>query len=102
MPLLSLPAYTNIRIASRMKPVHFLGDSRERLAGFPESVRRRIGHELYMVQAGRRPSDFKILSTIGTGALEIRVRDRAGSFRVVYVAKLCEMIFVLHAFQKKT
>jgi len=39
---------------------------------------------------------------IGPGVHEIRVRDQAGAFRVIYVAKFDDAIHVLHAFQKKT
>ena len=53
-----------------------------------------------MVQVGREPADFKPLSTVGAGAYEIRIRDDAGAFRVVYVAKFDEAVYVLHAFQK--
>ena len=55
-----------------------------------------------MVQVGREPADFKPLPTVGSGAYEIRIRDAAGAFRVVYVAKFEEAVDVLHAFQKKT
>lgn len=39
---------------------------------------------------------------VGLGVYEIRVRDRAGAFRVIYVARFDEALYVLHAFQKKT
>ena len=85
-----------------MKRVYFIGTTRKDLAGFPESVRRRAGHELFMVQVGRMPSDFKPIPEIGVGTYEIRVQDEAGAFRVIYVAKFDDAIYVLHAFQKKT
>ena len=55
-----------------------------------------------MVQVGRNPDDWKPMSTVGSGACEIRVRDEAGAFRVIYVAKFEDAVYVLHAFQKKT
>ncbi len=55
-----------------------------------------------MVQVGREPTDFKPMPSVGAGAFEIRVRDDAGAFRVVYVAKFEAAVYVLHAFQKKT
>ena len=55
-----------------------------------------------MVQSGRDPDDWKPISVIGPGAREIRVRDSSGAFRVIYVAKFEDAIYVLHAFQKKT
>jgi len=85
-----------------MKPLRFVGTARKDLAGFPESARRRAGHELFMVQAGREPADFKPLRTVGPGAYEIRVRDESGAFRVIYVARFEHAVYVLHAFQKKT
>lgn len=55
-----------------------------------------------MVQVGRDPADFKPLPRVGPGAYEIRIRDAAGAFRIIYVAKFANAVYVLHAFQKKT
>ena len=85
-----------------LKPVRFVGTARGDLAAFPEPARRAAGYELFMVQVGREPSDFKPLPDVGPGVQEIRVRDRAGAFRVIYVAKFDEALYVLHAFHKKT
>lgn len=85
-----------------MKPLRFVGSAREDLAAFPEQARRTAGYELFMVQVGREPSDFKPMPDVGSGVYEIRVRDRAGAFRVIYVARFDEALYVLHAFQKKT
>lgn len=85
-----------------MKPVRFFGRAREALAAFPESVRRRAGHELFLVQVGRTPTDFKSMPSVGTGVQEIRIRDEAGAFRIAYVAKMQDAAYVLHAFQKKS
>lgn len=85
-----------------MKDLQFLGSSREDLLRMPEAVRSRVGHELFMVQVGREPSDFKPMPSIGAGVYEIRIRDVAGAFRVMYVARYKARIHVLHAFQKKT
>jgi phage-related protein len=85
-----------------MKALRFVGAARKDLAEFQESARRHAGHELFMVQAGREPADFKPLRTVGPGACEIRVRDESGAFRVIYVARFEHAVYVLHAFQKKT
>lgn len=85
-----------------MKALCFVGTARKDLADFPESARRRAGHELFMVQTGREPADFKPLRTVGPGACEIRVRGESGAFRVIYVARFEHAVYVLHAFQKKT
>lgn len=55
-----------------------------------------------MVQVGRAPSDFKTVPSVGPGVCEIRMRDAAGAFRVLYAAKFPEAVYVLHAFKKTT
>ncbi len=85
-----------------MKPVRFMGNAKDDLAAFPRSARIRVGHELFMVQVGREPDDWKPVASVGPGACEIRVRDQAGAFRVIYVARFEDAIYVLHAFQKKS
>ncbi len=42
------------------------------------------------------------MNTVGHGVREIRIRDTAGAFRVIYIAKLADAVYVLHCFQKKT
>lgn len=85
-----------------MKPIEFLGDSRDQLRDFPDAARSRAGVELFAVQLGAEPTDWKPMKTVGPGVREIRVRDASGAFRVVYLATLPDRVLVLHAFQKKT
>lgn len=54
------------------------------------------------VQRGLEPFDWKPMPTVGSGVREIRVRDDSGAFRVLYIAKLEDAVYVLHCFQKKT
>ena len=60
------------------------------------------GHQLDQIQHGRDPDDWKPMPSVGPGVREIRIRDAAGAFRVIYVAKFGSTIYVLHCFQKKT
>ncbi|MDE3761465.1 type II toxin-antitoxin system RelE/ParE family toxin [Sinorhizobium meliloti] len=85
-----------------MKELVFLGDSLERLRDFPEAARKEAGVQLDKVQQGFEPSDWKPMASVGQGVREIRIRDEAGAFRVIYIAKIEDAVFVLHAFQKKT
>jgi phage-related protein len=85
-----------------IKPLEFLGSSRDDLAAMPAGVRHDIGLELMRVQFGGDPTDFKPMSTVGAGAYEIRVRDTSGTYRAIYVARFEAAVYVLHAFQKKT
>lgn len=85
-----------------MKPVEFRGTSLDDLRSFPMTAMREAGYQLDRVQHGLAPADAKSMASIGPGVLELRIWDEAGTFRVVYVAKLADAVFVLHCFQKKT
>lgn len=85
-----------------MKPISFLGDSRDAIRDFPDSPRHRAGVELRAVQNGLEPDDWKPMKTVGPGVREIRIRDTSGAFRIIYLATLPDLVLVLHAFQKKT
>lgn len=84
------------------KPVEFRGTALDDLRAFPASARREAGHQIDQVQHGGEPEDWKPMSTVGQGVKEIRVRDAAGAFRVIYVAKFADAVYVLHCFQKKS
>ena len=85
-----------------MKAVAFLGDSLEALRDFPAIARRAAGYQLDRVQHGGNPDDWKPMPAVGPGVREIRIRDNAGAFRVLYVAIRMEAVYVLHCFQKKS
>lgn len=84
------------------KSLTFRGNSLDDLRAFPVSARREAGFQIDLVQHGREPDDFKPMPSICAGVREIRVRDAIGAFRVVYVAKFVDAVYVLHCFQKKT
>jgi phage-related protein len=84
------------------KPVEFRGRSLDDLLTFPLTARREAGHQLDQLQHGKEPDDWKPMNSVGQGVQEIRIRDAAGAFRVIYVAKFSTAIYVLHCFQKKT
>jgi phage-related protein len=85
-----------------VKPIAFLGNALDDLREFPAPARREAGYQLDQVQHGNNPDDWKPMPTIGPGIREIRIRDAAGIFRVIYVTKFSDAIYVLHCFQKKT
>lgn len=94
--------YIRSDIMHAVKPLRFAGTSEDDIRGFPDKARRAAGYQLQRVQEGERPDDWKPMVSVGAGAEEIRVRDRAGAFRVIFVAKFEEAVYVLHCFQKKT
>jgi phage-related protein len=84
------------------KRIAWLGSSKADLKALPKAVLAQAGYELFLVQCGLEPTDWKPMSTVGAGVREIRVRDSSGAFRVIYLMTRPEAIYVLHCFQKKT
>ncbi len=84
-----------------MKPLRFIGSSQDDLRNFPDEPRRAAGFELDRIQNGLMPRDWKPMLSVGPGAYELRIHAQ-GAWRVIYVARREEAVYVLHAFQKKT
>jgi phage-related protein len=87
---------------NRCEGPQFHGKLPEGSLPIPKDARRQAGYQLDRVQNGLEPEDFKPMSDVGSGVQEIRIKDEAGIFRVLYVAKLEDAVDVLHCFQKKT
>jgi phage-related protein len=95
-----LSKHINIAILPTViKPVEWCGSSRRDLRTFPAEVRARAGAELFQLQLGLAPTDWKPMSSIGAGVCEVRIQV-GRQFRVLYIAKFEEAIFVLHVFEK--
>lgn len=84
------------------KEIRWVGSSYDDLLAFPKAPRKEAGFQLGKVQVGIEPTDWKPFDEVGSGTREIRISDAKGIFRVMYVAKFEEAVFVLHCFQKKT
>lgn len=85
----------------KIRPLKFVASSLDDLRNFPDEARRVAGFELHAIQSGLEPSDWKPMQIVGSGVKEIRIHI-LGEWRVIYIAKLHEAVYVLHAFQKKT
>jgi phage-related protein len=84
------------------KEIRWIGSAYDDLLSFPSCVRRQAGFQLGKIQAGLEPEDWKPFDEVGAGTREIRLREAGGAFRVMYVVKFEEAVYVLHCFQKKT
>jgi phage-related protein len=82
------------------KPLIWLGDSREALRAFPEDARKIAGFQLWRVQSGLEPNDWKPMPSVGLGVQETRIHTGA-EHRVFYIAKFAEAVYILHAFEKR-
>ena len=85
------------------KQIRWVGSAYDDLLAFPKDARKEAGFQLGKVQAGLEPADWKPFDDVECGyEREIRIRDASGIYRVMYVAKFEEAIYVLHCFRKKT
>jgi phage-related protein len=84
------------------RKLEFIGDSREMICSFPQTVKRRVGYAIRFAQASLKHEHAKPLKGLGPGTFEI-VEDFSGdTYRAVYTVRLKHAIYVLHAFQKKS
>jgi len=84
-----------------IKKIEWEGSTLKDLGAAPKGVRRRAGFELLQIQCGEEPSDWKPMNTVGKGVKEIRIHME-NEYRILYVAKFSEAVYVLHVFSKKT
>lgn len=87
-----------------MKKAIFRGNSLDDIRSFPEAAKKDAGYAIDDLQHGRMPSDFKPMSDVGAGVYEIRISTPPSKdqYRVFYVAKFEDAVYILHAFHKKT
>jgi phage-related protein len=86
-----------------VKPLRWVGPSKEELLDFPEAVRKAMGHALHVAQTGDKPDSAKPLHGFGgAGVLEIIEDYASDTYRAVYTVKLAGTVYVLHCFQKKS
>jgi phage-related protein len=86
---------------TRLASIAWEGNSREVLGDFPDRVKENLGFELWQLQQGERPSNYRPLPSIGAGVHELRDQDERAWYRVVYLSRIRDVIHVLHCFEKK-
>jgi len=84
------------------KQILWVGSAYDDLLAFPKDARKEAGFQLGKVQAGLDPADWKPFDEVGAGTREIRIREASGIYRLMYVAKFEEAVYVLHCFHKKS
>ena len=89
-------------LASERAKIAWLGDSLSVLRRFPKDTRRDLGYALRQVQLGQMPADSKPMKTVGSGVYELRDQDDRAWYRVFYLKKIADAVYVLHCFEKQT
>lgn len=86
-----------------LRPVRWVGSSREDLQALPKKVRQKIGFALYFAQQGQKHEAAKPLKGFGRGGvLEVVADSDRNAYRAVYTVRFAETTYVLHVFQKKS
>jgi len=92
----------NQGVLARPKQLRWVGSSLSDLRRFPKSVQRHVGRALFAAQSGIEHPDVKALQGFrGRSVLEIRTDDNKNTWRTVYTVRFADVVYVLHAFQKK-
>jgi len=85
------------------KPVVWIGSSHEDWKAFPDDVQDVMGYALHLAQVGGKAANAKPLAGFkGASVLEIRDDFQGDTYRAIYTVKFHEVVYVLHAFQKKS
>jgi len=86
-----------------MKKLSWIASSKKDLKSFPLDIRKEMGHALYIAQEGGKYKNAKPLKGFkGAKVLEIVENDGNGTYRTMYTVQFDEIVYVLHAFQKKS
>jgi phage-related protein len=90
-------------MSDELKPVFWVGSARRDLKSFPREVQRHVGQALFAAQQGEEYPTVKALKGFGgRSVLEIVVSHQRDAFRIVYTVRFQDVLYVLHAFQKKS
>jgi phage-related protein len=85
------------------KPVRWVGSSKGDLSAFPDDVKRRVGGALWEAQiGGKAPYAKPLKGFCGAGVLEVVDDFDGDTYRAVYTVRFAGIVYVLHAFQKKS
>jgi phage-related protein len=93
---------SRLKMASGEKPLFWVGSSLVDLLAFPEEVKDDMGAALSVAQFGGKHPSAKPWKGLGAGVFEIVEDHRGDAYRIIYVVKFAEALYVLHAFQKKS
>ena len=83
--------------------IHWEGDSRDVITGFPDPVRADLGFSLWQLQQGEMPpSAARRMESVGPGAWELKEQDERAWYRVIYLSRIDDVIYILHCFEKQS
>lgn len=87
---------------AREKPLHWVGSAKKDYQTFPQEVQADMGYALAVAQLGGKHPHAKPWKGEGPGVLEVVEDHRGDTYRAVYTVRFVGVVYVLHAFQKKS
>jgi phage-related protein len=83
--------------------VHWVGDAKDVLSAFPQEVKSVFGYSLRRLQKGLLPDcDARRMESVGKGVWELKTADERTWYRVIYLTRISDVLYVLHAFEKSS
>jgi phage-related protein len=92
----------NVQLPAPKKRVEWIGSSKKDLQSFPDEVQHDIGFALTVAQFGGKHDSVKPWKGLGSGVMEIVSDFDTNTYRAIYTVSIGDVIYVLHAFQKKS
>jgi len=84
-------------------PIRWVGDAKEILSSFPPEVKTAFGYSLRRLQNGLLPDcDARRMASIGKGVWELKTSDERTWYRVIYLTRIGNSLYILHAFEKNS
>ncbi len=83
--------------------IHWVGDAKEVLSAFPQEVKGVFGYSLRRLQKGLLPDcDARRMESVGKGVWELKTSDERTWYRVIYLTRIGDALYILHAFEKSS
>ena len=83
--------------------IHWVGDAKTELSAFPQAVKGVFGYSLRRLQKGLLPDcDARRMESVGKGVWELKTADERTWYRVIYLTRIGDALYVLHAFEKSS
>lgn len=89
-------------IARPIRPLLWVASSKRDYGEFPPRVQDTLGFELFLAQTGQHPPSAKLLKGLGSGVVELIEDFDGDTYRTIYTVRFREVVYVLHAFKKKS
>jgi len=88
--------------SEKLATIVWEGDSVDVLRSFPKMIMRKFGADIFNLQQGERPKSFRPMPSVGKGVMELKQRDDAGWYRIIYLSRVNDVLYMLHTFRKQS